>query len=337
MKRAEVIATVVIIAVVSLVAVAIKREATSPITVPDVSQGQPGTVANSNAPTSPRILTKVAEFGHAWNGEKDEESLLLRYSPAYKEATDRIASKVNTISDPKLREEETSDERSSIDSQTRSGWLTEAKASFKQYQSKFLSDNADKLFEIGRIGYTERPFELFGNVILGNEFGNNRCNPESTRGFAWIKRDDGTRLLELCRDKPSFVGNPIAIKLSVVALDGLLRQFDALHQSEVESCIDGLFAKNNMSRSTAPVEAVDEARQSCLPQSRKNLSVVAQGNLLAKSMNKVYVMDFETEKILAEIPASDVVGLLDYGWGWSTPSKSGICRSEVDLVAQGCD
>jgi hypothetical protein len=51
-----------------------------------------------------------------------------------------------------------------------------------------------------------------------------------------------------------------------------------------------------------------------MPESRQNLSVLAQGDLLRRQVTKVYIMDYQTEGVLAEVPLSDVLGLASAGW-----------------------
>lgn len=276
---------------------------------------QQSTESNAVAPPKPsRILTKVPDFVAPWNGEASDDGLLKRYSTQYTATEQSITAKTNGISDPKLRETALSDEWNRVEDQTRANWLREAKTNFKQFQSKFFSENADKLFEVGRISPKEPNSDT--------------CYSESRDGFSWVTGKGQERTLALCHADTTFVGG-IGLKISVADLDNLLRKFDTNRQTQMEACINDLFAKSGMSRPSAPQGAVEEARASCFPENRKYLSVLAEGNVLDKRIAKVYVMDYETEDVLAELSPSDVVPLKSTGLAWSAPSLMASANGEV--------
>ncbi|HWA95088.1 MAG TPA: hypothetical protein VG844_10855 [Terracidiphilus sp.] len=294
------------------------------------------------APKPTRLLTKVPGFAEVWNGVKDQDLLLRQYSPQYSAAFQSIAKSTNGISDPQLRAQAISDAWSQYDDKTRAAWFAEAKQGFLQHQSKFLTENADKLFEIGRVGYVERPFDNFAGTITGNGPTDNACYPDSDKGYAWVKDSAGNSLLELCRGTSPVLYSPIAIKLSPASLDGILQRFNVLTEADIQACVDALYAQNRdtvekeiaesgMPRNQAMAQAMEEGRQSCRSQVRDNLRVFAKGDLQHQKVAKVFVMDYQTEDVLAEVPASDVVGLLDTGWRWASPSEDGICHPDTSI------
>ena len=264
-------------------------------------EAAPAQLASAATPTPPpsRIINKLPFFAQAWNGVADENKL-EKFSPQYNAAAKSIADKTSSITDPQLRTAAESDSWNQIDRNTQATWKAEGKRNFIALQQKFFSENADKLFELGRLGPSEPS--------------SNRCFFHSNDGFTLEVGEGGARLIALCHSDYSFLDGHIQLKLSPAALDDVLRRFDALHAADVQSCIDGLFARAGMSRNNAPAEATEEARKSCMPESRQNLSVLAQGDLLRRQVTKVYIMDYQTEGVLAEVPLSDVLGLASAGW-----------------------
>jgi hypothetical protein len=264
----------------------------------EVNTAQLASAATPTPPTS-RIFNKLPFFAQAWRGVADENKL-EEFSAQYNAAAKSIADKTNSISDPQLRTAAVSDSWNQIDRNTQATWKAEGRRNFAELQRNFFSENADKLFEIGRLGPSEPS--------------NNNCFPQSHEGFKLLDGDGGDRLIELCHSDTSFLDGHIRLKLSLAALDDILRRFDSLHIADVQACIDGLFEHAGMSRNNAPAEATEEAQKSCMPESRQNLSVLAQGDLLRKQVTKVYVVDYQTETILANVPLSDVLGLASAGW-----------------------
>ncbi len=303
-----------------------------------VNSAQTSAANEPQAPKPTRILSKLPDYFNAWYGEKDQDTLLMKYSHQYSAAYQSVSEKTNSISDPQLRATAISDAWSQYDDKTRASWLTEARANFKQHQSELLSGNADKLFEIGRIGFVQRNFDNFGGMVVGNEMGDNVCYPESRDGFAWIKNKDGDRLVEMCLGPTSIILSPVAIKLSIASLDDIRKRFDSHSSADVQACVDALYARNRdvvekeiadsgLPRDQAMAQAMEEGRQSCLPQVRENLRVLAQGDLLHKQITSVFIMDYQTEDVLAEIPSTDVVPLAGE-FRWETPTETGICQDE---------
>jgi hypothetical protein len=204
-----------------------------------------------------------------------------------------------------------SDAWKQYDDKARASWRDEAIANFKQEQSKFWSDNKDKLFEIGGI-----------EPITGEGLD---CDPDFQKGFTWVNDEGDNRLLELCRTRESLFLHPhIALKISLPDLDSILSRFDSLSTAGVEACVDALYARNRdlvekeiaesgMPRDEAMAQARAEGRKDCLQVAHENLRVLAQGDYLHKTISKVFVMNYETEDVLAEFPPTNIVGLDDAG------------------------
>jgi hypothetical protein len=103
-----------------------------------------------------------------------------------------------------------------------------------------------------------------------------------------------------------------------------LSRFDSLSTAGVEACVDALYARNRdlvekeiaesgMPRDEAMAQARAEGRKDCLQVAHENLRVLAQGDYLHKTISKVFVMNYETEDVLAEFPPTNIVGLDDAG------------------------
>ena len=262
-------------------------------------------------PKPTRILNKLPTIinGEPYAGNGDD--LVQSYSPQYAAAYQSITAKTNSIADPQLRGMAISDAWRQYGDNIRASWREEAIVNFKQEQSKFWSDNKDKLFEIGRI-----------EPITGEGLD---CDPESRNGYTWVNDAGGNRLLELCRSKESlFLHSHIALKISIPDLDSILSRFDSLSSADVQACVDALYARNRdlvekeiaesgMPRDEAMAQAREEGRKDCLKGVRENLRVLAQGDYLHKTISNVFIMDYKTENVLAEFPATDTVGLDDAG------------------------
>jgi hypothetical protein len=63
---------------------------------------------------------------------------------------------------------------------------------------------------------------------------------------------------------------------------------------------------------------------------------LAEGNVVEKRISKVFVMDYETEAVLAEFPSTDIVPLSSVEWAWSTPTTEGRCWRNT-AIAQTCE
>jgi hypothetical protein len=109
----------------------------------------------------------------------------------------------------------------------------------------------------------------------------------------------------MCLGPTSIILSPVAIKLSIASLDDIRKRFDSHSSADVQACVDALYARNRdvvekeiadsgLPRDQAMAQAMEEGRQSCLPQVRENLRVLAQGDLLHKQITSVFIMDYSS-------------------------------------------
>lgn len=268
-----------------------------------------------------RIITKDPELNRLLHPSTTEDDI-LSYSKSYLQKKQEIEAKLASINDPELRARLASDEWSKVD---KSAFISEGKsnlrASLSAEMRAFLDRHRADWFEIGHVEYP----------------GSGSLNVESVEA------------------SPLELPEGATIALDIPTMDGVYSKFREVASKEIQTNVDhwmyeqtcAAHLKNacqNLGGSAEEcsnpekLQEISEqlagggiligcddhpsakvGQQTVEQQMRKNrLVLVAKGDLLMHRIDKLLLVDYDTEDILFQFPPSALTGKVV----WKFPSES---------------
>jgi len=306
------------------------------------SSSKPGleaTSANYAAPstvTPPPILTKDPDFIQLIHPAQSDEDLLA-HSAEFIQKKQEIESQLSAIHDSDLRSQASALEWSKVD-----------KDAYIQRERKIIADNFPTAMQELLSKHRADWFEV-GHV-----------NFSGTSNF----------MVNSVDASPLTVSDDLVVPISISALDGVYTKFDTITAPQIEQavgyqvqatsceqqlknvcqnlggsssqCSDHAELENVRSQIQFSCEAgpsADELRQKAKKETRASrLVLVGQGDLPTHRIDKLMLVDYDTEVILLEIPTDSLAGklrwkpLVQSQWTTASPFESSVNEDAQDSV-----
>src|ERR1035437_5062281 len=225
--------------------------------------------ATSAAPVSAqRILTKDPEYKKLLTPPSDDDFLQV-YSAGYRAKAAEIEARLADISDEKLRAQTRSDEWDSVPKKEQKKFKYEADVAFNQARISFCQRHRDGWFEVGRGTYGDNSNSL---VV--------RATPMAPMEMNFL------------------------VPMTRATLNQIYDKFRQIAASEIDrkarEFVSKSGANSNCSRNPdwcSQIKA-DEIEQNLRA---ARIMVVAQGDLEQRKIDRLMVVDYDTETILLEL------------------------------------
>ena len=302
--------------VVVVVLIMIVRNSKSP---------QPNQSATENSPQSAappsRIITKDPEWARLLHPPTGEDDILVN-SQAYVQKKQEIEAKLSQVSDPELRERVSSEEWGKVDKQS---YMAEGeenlRASVAAAMNSFLDRHRTDLFEIGHVNYPgsgsllvksvdASPLEVPDGEIIPLDISTmdsvyskfrEAAKPAIQAGVEnWMyEQTCNAHLKNACEN---LGGSP-----------GECSDPEKLREIEQQLGSGGILigCNDNPSAETGWGIIEKQVRES-------RLVLVGQGDLPNHRIDKLLLVDYDTESVLLELPSSAMTGVLR----WKAPLDS---------------
>jgi hypothetical protein len=228
-------------------------------------------VSTATAPAA-KIITKDPLYMAALR-KPDGDELLKEFSDDYNSKVQEIETKVASISDPDLRNRIRSAQWSDVD---KDKFQEQANMKFLQTRLAVFQKLRDDWFEIGHVEYPST------NVL----------QIESVDASLLILEGGGTIAIDVVSM------DQIYSRFRVAAHDGI--EAEALHDRS------GWDEQGNFGVNTDPEAVANSEKQAEVTVRDKRLVLVGQGDLVAHRIDKLMLVDYDTETILAEFPAASL-------------------------------
>lgn len=235
------------------------------------------TAQTSQAAASPvpkRIMSKDPDCVAVLTEPTGDD--LLKWSPSYKTAVEQIDARASAIADSDLREQQRTQLRRDLVASNLARYEKEAKQAFLAERQQVLERHRNDWFEIGHIG-----------TLVGYSDGRLAVLPEKDSPIG-MRHDD---YLYFAVDIPT--------------MDSAYSKFDAVAKADIDAKYAFYRDRIDQMRREGQVvpddpysavykEAQDEVRSD-------RLVVVAQGDLVQHRVDKVMLVDYETETVVGNI------------------------------------
>jgi Sel1 repeat len=236
-----------------------------------------------------RIVTKDQAYVTVLK-EPSEYDLVENYSDGYNSEIQEIEAKVASIADQNLRDTVRTSDLAGVD---KAKFREQADAKFLQTRLAVLQRHQNDWFEIGHLEYSVSNNTLY---IHGVD-----ASPVTLGGAATMAMDVGSM-------------DQIYSKFRNAAHDGI--EAEALYQRSGWD-ENGHFGVETDPQMVAKIEKAAEATVR-----DKRLVMVGQGDLVAHRLDKLMLVDYDTEIVLAEFPPTSL-HTDDFKWRFDTKTAEG--------------
>jgi hypothetical protein len=253
----------------------------------DEGNQRPGAIIASAS--ARKIITKDQAYVAVLK-EPDGDELLKEYSDGYNSRGQEIEATVATISDPDLRDRVRKTEWAGVDE---AKFREQANAKFLQTRLAVLDQHQNDWFEIGHVEYP-------GSDTLYIHYVD--ASPVTFVGAATMAMDVASI-------------DQIYSRFRIVAHDGI--EAEALYKRS------GRDKSGHFSVETDPqvVAIAERAAEATLRV--KRLVMVGQGDLVAHRLDKLMLVDYDTETVLAEFPPTSLHAD-DFHWRFDTKTAEDL-------------
>lgn len=326
----------VVLAVASCVAFLETGKKTAAVTTTSTVKVAPSIVAS---PPSPPLLTKDSDFIRLIHPARSDDDLLAQ-SAEFTQKKQEIESQLAAIQDPDLRSQASDQEWSRVD---KNAYIEREKKliadAFPVAMQEVLSKHRADWFEIGHVSFP------------------------GTSSFVVSSIDAS----------PLTVSDDAIVPISISALDGVYSKFDVITGSQIEQAVgyqvqthscdqqlknacQNLGGSSSQCSDPAELENIrsqlqfscdagpsaDELRQKAKREARASrLVLVGQGDLPSHRIDKLMLVDYDTEAILLEIPRESLAGKLHWRpliqSQWSAASPAGSDSESTTPSSTGSD
>jgi protein TonB len=243
-------------------------------------------MAATAAPPEPaqKILEKDPEFTRLLTPPAGDD-FLQTYSQGYREKTVEIETRIANISDENLRSQTRSDEWSRVPKKDRDKFKAEAEVSYYEAKIAFLQNHRGGLFEVGQVTYDEK-----------------------------------INSLEVKASPAAAIETNFLVAMNIATINQVYEKFRRIAAQEIDEKAREYVSKAGVgsmcSRNTDWCYMIEkETIEKSLRSAR--LVVVAQGDLEAKRIDRLLLVDYDTEAVFLELPPH-ISTPNDVAWRFST-------------------
>jgi TonB family protein len=251
--------------------------------------GQSPATAASPTPGQ-RILTKDPEYLKLLNPPLGNDFLQI-YSKGYREKSAEIEASVAGISDENLRSQARSNEWAKLLNKDRDKFRSEAEAAFNDARLLFLRNHRDDLFEVGRIAY-----------------------------------DENNNALAVNADPTAPIDARFRVAVNRAAIDQVYDKFRQIAGQDIDQKTREYVSKAGSGSICArnPDWCYKFAKEEIERSLRsERMVVVAQGDLESRKIDRLLLVDYDTEAVLLELDPH-VSSLETAAWRFSVGLVPGV-------------